>query len=495
MKKYISAIMMVLFSFAAMQAQTSTIDGTCGDDMKWSFDGNTLTITTKDGVNKPMNNYNTKKKISPWREKKLNVKKVLIGKGVTSIGSCAFAGCENLTEVLFEGNGTKLSTIGWGAFLNCTNLRSISLPVKLTLIEKIAFANCRSLSSVKIPAQCRVEDQAFASCDNLTSIDCASTAVLGQSVFAKEEIVNGKMQHTMYSGTILHLPPYINTDNCNIFGISREAIEKIESKAVALDFDPNQPTSIIDSDIPVSDISRNNTYVLIIGNEKYRFVSDVPYAIHDAHVFSDYCQKVLGVPSSNIHLTENATKHMILEEELDDWITTIKNREEKRLIIYYAGHGVPDTKNNNKSYLLPTDVRGGNPKRGIPLDEFYAKVGEMNFEQTAIFLDACFSGLEGMRSAVIAEDTPLSEGNLIVFSAAQGNETAQGYPEQGHGLFTYYLLNELREKVGNINFGTLSDNIKKNVSKTANDLNLRSKQTPSTNSSEKLKEGWRYLTF
>ena len=210
MKKYISTIIILLFGITAIQAQTSTIEGSCGDDMKWSFDGYTLSVFTvsKDHFFKPMDNYGMERNISPWRKKKLDIRRVQIGSGVTSIGSCAFAGCENLTEVLFE--GTEVNSIGWGAFLNCFRLHTISLPIKLNTIEKIAFANCRSLSSIKIPAKCRVEDQAFASCDNLQSIECSTTAILGQQVFVKEDFVNGKLQHIPYSGEILRIPPYIN---------------------------------------------------------------------------------------------------------------------------------------------------------------------------------------------------------------------------------------------------------------------------------------------
>lgn len=503
MKKYISTIFIVLLGITSIKAQTTNMEGSCGNDLKWYFDGTTLTISNvnKNFEQKPMIDYNMKKNISPWRKKNLDIKRVLIAEGVTSIGSCAFAGCEHLTEVVFQ--STDVTRIGWGAFLNCYRLRIISMPFSVNLIEKIAFANCRSLNAIKIPAQCRVEDQAFASCSNLQSIDCAPTAVLGQLVFAMEENVGGKMQHTMYSGNLLRIPPYINENNCHLYGFAKEAIEKTKTgKAMEEDYD--MITSELDSVIPVSDRSRNDTYVLIIGNQNYRFVSDVPYAIHDARVFGEYCKKTLGVPSENIHITENATKQMILEDEMEDWVAKITNPEDKKLIIYYAGHGVPDTKDGNKSYILPTDVRGTNPKRGIALDEFYAKIGELDFAQTAIFLDACFSGVnrnndgvtKGLRGVEIdTPDTPLSEGSLVVFSAAQGNETAQGYPEQGHGLFTYYLLNELKRTSGETRFGDLSDNIIKNVSTTANSLQLRKKQTPSTSVSDKLTNDWRNLAF
>ena len=490
----------MLLSFTTTQAQTA-VEGFCGEGMKWSFDGNTLAISiTKKGILKPMNDYNMNNNISPWRKKGLNIKRVRMGAGVTSIGSCAFAGCENLTEVIFE--GASVNSIGWGAFLNCTHLYSISLPVTLGQIGAIAFANCRSLNTIRIPAQCRVEDQAFASCDNLQSLDCAPTVVLGKQVFVKEVMDGSNMQHSLYSGNILRIPPYINSNNCHLYGLAKEAVEKAISREEGTNYD--SITSEVDKNIPSPGVTRNNTYALIIGNQKYRFASDVPYAIHDARVFQEYCEKTLGIPNGNIHRAENATKQMILEEEIEDWLATIQNRDKKRLVIYYAGHGVPDMKNHNKSYLLPTDVQGQNPKRGIALDDFYAKVVDLDFAQTTIFLDACFSGInrnndgvtEGLRGIEIeVKPTPLNDGKVIVFSAAQGNETAQGYPEQGHGLFTYYLLHELKTNNGDVNLGALSDNITKKVSDKAPSLNMRKKQTPTTSYSDKLEDEWRKLSF
>ena len=501
MKKYISTILIVLANLTATHAQTA-VEGKCGDNVVWSFDGSTLSIDVVKGtLSNPMQDYGTKRNISPWRKKKMKVKVVRVGKGVTSIGSCAFAGCKDLTDVFFE--GTDVVSIGWGAFMDCANLKSISLPSRLKDIGAIAFANCCSLDMVKIPAQCKVGDQAFVSCDKLTSIDCETTAVLGQMVFAREVPVGNSKQHIMYTGDIIRIPPYINVNNCQTYGLAKHVVEKF-TKSRRNNPNIDEKTSWLDKDIPQTSNTRNNTYVLIIGNEEYLFATNVTYAIHDARIFREYCEMTLGIPARNIHSAENATKQMIMEQELEDWLGNLQNRDNKRLIIYYAGHGVPDTKDKNKSYLLPTDVRGENPKRGIALDDFYEKVGGLEFAQATIFLDCCFSGVnrdnegvtEGTRGVAIpADETPVNDGRLIVFSAAQGNETAQGYPKEGHGLFTYYLLKEIRETGGNVTFGTLSDNIKNGVSTTSPSLKLRKEQTPTTNASENFADIWRSLSF
>lgn len=502
MRKLIIATLFALFSSIGCLAQSVKVaEGKCGDNCKWEFDGFTLYISNvnKRGFDVEIENYNTKSDPAPWVKKKLNVRKVNIGSGVTRIGSCAFANMPELQEVEF--NGTDLQSIGWGAFMNDSRLRTISLPPSLRNIETIAFANCDALAAVSIPDRCRVGDQAYASCDNLKSIQLSPTSILGHYVFAGETTVDGNLRHTLYDGEIRNIPAYINAENCNEYGLARSAVEKLTSSVVnSVNYD--YATSDLDSEIPIGAYMRNNTYALIIGNQNYRFVSDVPYAIHDARVFADYCKKTLGIPAENIHLTEDATKQMILEEELQDWVSNIPDASNKKLIVYYAGHGVPDTKNKNKAYLLPTDVRGTSPQRGIALDEFYDKLGDLAFEQTTVFLDACFSGVnrenegvtEGLRAVEIdVDDTSVGDGKLVVFSAAQGNETAQGYPEEGHGLFTYFLLKEIRDSYGFTTLGNLSDGISQGVTQQAPQLKMKKKQTPTTNASDQINSYWRSM--
>lgn len=497
-------IFVAAFYVLSATAQNSVYktEGDCGENVKWNFDGYTLFFINNDkqGNNVDVNDYDMEEMKAPWIKMKLNVKKVDVGTGISRIGSCAFAGCHDLQEVVFHGN---VEEIGWGAFYDCSRLRNISLPEFLRSIETIAFAKCSSLTNVRIPNNCRVGNQAFVSCDKLKMIDLGPTTILGDHVFSSEVTIGNHVRHALYDGEIKRLPAYVNTLNCNSFGLSKTVVEK-SMKAVSVEASYDQLVSDVDSLVPASYSVRNDLYALIIGNQDYRFAASVPYAIHDARVFRDYCSKTLGIPSGNIHITENATKQMILEEELEDWAGNISDRDSKHLIVYYAGHGVPDIKNNNKAYILPTDVRGTNPKRGIALDTFYERLNELGFNQTTVFLDACFSGVsrnnegvtEGLRAVEIdAEDATLGNGNMVVFSAAQGNETAQSYPEQGHGLFTYYLLKSLQQSNGTITYGQLSDNIKSNVSKQAMEMKMRKKQTPVTIASEGAGEVWRDQFF
>ena len=80
------------------------------------------------------------------------------------------------------------------------------------------------------------------------------------------------------------------------------------------------------------------------------------------------------------------------------------------------------------------------------------------------------NGTEAKHSAPVGFD--------LLQDLPQIAETAQGFQEEGHGLFTYYLLKELKDTQGMVSYGKLVDNIEKNVSNVAPTLDLRKKQTP-----------------
>ena len=140
---------------------------------------------------------------------------------------------------------------------------------------------------------------------------------------------------------------------------------------------------------------------------------------------------------------------------------------------------------SKKAYLLPVDGFSTDPSTGMSTENLYAQLGSLPSKGTLVFLDACFSGAKrdgGMMKssrgvAIKAKDTPVSD-NLVVFSAAQGNETAHPLKSKEHGMFTYYLLEELQKTGGGVTLGELSDYVTKQVSEASLRENEKS-QTPS----------------
>lgn len=252
--------------------------------------------------------------------------------------------------------------------------------------------------------------------------------------------------------------------------------------------------SDVDENIPITNAKNNNTFALIIANEHYSQVAAVPFALNDGNIFREYCIKTLGIGEKHIKYLSDATGNQIKAGV--NWLANLTEAfENPQIIVYYAGHGIPDEANKS-AYLLPVDGVGTDITTGYKLDELYATLGNMPASRIAVFMDACFSGSkreDGMiasaRGVALKAKSGVPQGNMVVFSAAQGDETAYPNREQQHGLFTYYLLKKLQETEGEVTLKELGDYVTKQVTQQSLIVNSK-KQTPTLIPSATLGSEW-----
>ncbi|WP_298106822.1 caspase family protein, partial [uncultured Bacteroides sp.] len=98
--------------------------------------------------------------------------------------------------------------------------------------------------------------------------------------------------------------------------------------------------------------------------------------------------------------------------------------------------------------------------------------------------------LASARGVAIKAKPEAPKGNMVVFSAAQGDETAYPYEDKGHGLFTYFLLKKLQETKGQVSLGELAQYVQQQVSRRSIVTNGKS-QTPCVTPSETVVETWK----
>ena len=264
--------------------------------------------------------------------------------------------------------------------------------------------------------------------------------------------------------------------------------------------DNTRAISAVDQNIYVNKNTDNNTFVVVIGNEKYADEADVPYAENDARIFREYCQKTLGVDERHIRLIINATYNDFrkaiswLKQGMDVY------NGQGRVIFYYAGHGIPNEADKS-TYLLPVDGIGNDMESAYPLNKLYQALGELQAQTVTVFLDACFSGakrdgqmMASARGVAIKAKPGTPKGKMVIFSAASGDETAYPFKSQQHGLFTYYLLKKLQETRGKVTLGDLSDYLTREVRRESFDENNKI-QTPTVNASTSLQGAWRDLNL
>lgn len=152
MKKTMISVMLLcllltLLPMAAMATEVETIEaaapvrepGYCGEDMTWSYDSGTLTISGYGD----MDAYSEGD--APWQAYKDSITKLVITGNVTSIGDCAFTDFDSLTEVDF---GPAMHTIHRQAFKSCDGLTSITLPSTFRRFGEESFMSCQNLTEV-----------------------------------------------------------------------------------------------------------------------------------------------------------------------------------------------------------------------------------------------------------------------------------------------------------------------------------------------------------
>ena len=150
--------------FNILAAAADIVDsGICGENVAWALDdAGTLTFTGEGAMDNFVIGF------APWYAKKLDIKNVIIGDGITGIGNWAFALCSNLESADIPGSVTS---IGEWAFGGCASLTSIAIPGGITEIPDNAFNSCEKLSEVTIPnTVTSIGEAAFYGCGSLETI-------------------------------------------------------------------------------------------------------------------------------------------------------------------------------------------------------------------------------------------------------------------------------------------------------------------------------------
>lgn len=144
-------------------------DGTqlCGDKVSWSLENGTLTISGKGD----MYDYFEPETV-PWHTSRPQIRKVVIKKGVTSIGQFAFDQCGALESVTIPNSVTKINAY---AFNGCTSLKNVAIPGSVTFIGYFAFGSCTSLTDITMSSVNDIVSCAFQGCTALTSVGISTS--------------------------------------------------------------------------------------------------------------------------------------------------------------------------------------------------------------------------------------------------------------------------------------------------------------------------------
>lgn len=164
----------------------------------------------------------------------------------------------DLTEAIipetveYEGRPYPVTSIGFGAFKNSTNLKSVSIPNSVTMIWDDAFNQCNALTEINIPNSVEIiGNRAFHYCQSLESLEIpegvwqiGDEAFMGNFKLTNLKLPNslqtiGKSALSGCGFKTITIPTGLNTLPMGLFGICME----LESLVI-----PNNITTI-ESDV------------------------------------------------------------------------------------------------------------------------------------------------------------------------------------------------------------------------------------------------------
>lgn len=236
-------------------------------------------------------------------------------------------------------------------------------------------------------------------------------------------------------------------------------------------------------------VFRGQYWAVVIGVSEYRDtnIPSLRYAHCDAEDFYDLLVSPRekgggGISKNNVlKLTNKEATTVNIRGAITDFL---KNPiEDDVVIIYFAGHGVPDPTRPNVPYLLAYDSDISRPgATAVRMQEIQDAIKYyVKSNKVIVFADACHSaGIGGdiatrglATSELINEflaDLSRTDPSICTFSAAEAKEKSQEGTQWGggHGVFTYYLLQGLKgeadyDKDHIVRLGELLDYVNENV--------------------------------
>lgn len=203
-------------------------------------------------------------------------------------------------------------------------------------------------------------------------------------------------------------------------------------------------------------------WAVIVGVSEYgnRGIPALKYADRDAEALAAFLQTPEGGGFDSDHMRVLVNKDATLSNLREAMIDFLQQAIDKDLVvIYFAGHGAPDPTRPQNLYLLTYDT---DPSRlgttAFPMWDIQTVVSrQIAAKKVVVLSDACHSGGISVdvatRGLDVTSSNPINQylaelarakDGMVVFTASAAGEVSQEFPELGHGVFTYYLLEGLK---------------------------------------------------
>ena len=203
-------------------------------------------------------------------------------------------------------------------------------------------------------------------------------------------------------------------------------------------------------------------WAVIVGVSEYenKGIPPLHFADADAEAFADFLRKPEGGGFPPDHMRVLVNKDATLANLKIAFVEFLSQAIDKDLVmIFFAGHGAPDPTRPANLFFLTHDT---DPSRlgttAYPMWEMRTLLErQLSAKRIVVFSDACHSG--GISTDYVTRGVNTAESNgvnqyladlarskegIVMFTASAAGEVSQEFPDLGHGVFTYYLLEGMK---------------------------------------------------
>ncbi len=266
---------------------------------------------------------------------------------------------------------------------------------------------------------------------------------------------------------------------------ARRTAESLGSEALRAKFDPFTDPEGAAAAAPLP-ARIGGKYALVVGINEFDHAPHLNYAVNDAQSVAS----ALTDPKTGRFQKDNVITLVNEQATLGEVRTSIgKIRERVKpddmVLIYIASHGSPrQVDPNGVSYVIMHDTKldtaanlYATSLQMIDLVEILRR--DVQAKRVILILDTCFSGqATGSRGVTVSHapqagqptdfsaatdklvDAGARGSARVVISASRADEESHEDPKLGHGLFTYFLLDEFEKSGGTTSLESLFPNVR-----------------------------------
>ncbi|MBD1821545.1 caspase family protein [Cyanobacteria bacterium FACHB-DQ100] len=198
-------------------------------------------------------------------------------------------------------------------------------------------------------------------------------------------------------------------------------------------------------------------WILLIGVNRYRDpqLPSLQYSAIDCQGLSEaLIDATQSFPQRSMQIRHDFGVPATLSQVRDSLKEIVRSAQAAdTILVYFSGHGVLETTTQQPILCLTDTQKADLLNTGLSVAELLEQFSQCQAKQQIVWLDACHSGGMTLRGTlpnptqqlvrVLGRQASESQGFYALLSCDQAQQSWE-FPELGHGVFTYFLMQGLR---------------------------------------------------